>query len=362
MATKRKKNLLDGLLYFLNTLAAIALMAAYLSNYISPQWISWFAFLGLAYPYLLAANLIFALWWALRLKVKIVLPVFAIALGYWLIPYYYKMGGHNNMVAAGESLKVMTYNVHNLNISGWLEGEDIPQQIKSLIETENPDVLILQEFARLREELKIDMPYKYSRVGEKYGDAGQVIYSRFPIVESGVHTLPKPKGSLKTNYVPWVDIAWNDHHIRVMNLHLYSIGLRKEYYEDLENLSSKNQDELQKDFYKIGGSLKRAFERRSYQVDYIDSLIAKEEKPLIVAGDFNDPPCSYSFHQLNKNLEDSYLSTGSGWQHTFNNSPYLPLRIDYILYSDDRFHCHSHKVIHQKLSDHYPVVAEFSLR
>jgi endonuclease/exonuclease/phosphatase family metal-dependent hydrolase len=362
MAAKRKRNLFDGLLYFLNTLAALALMGAYLANFINPSWISWFAFLGLAYPYLLIANIIFAIWWTLRLKVKIVLPVFAIALGFWLIPYYYKLGSGANVVASGESLKVLTYNVHNLNISNWLEDPEVPQKIKALIEGENPDVVLLQEFARLREEIKIDMPYQYHLIGERAGSSGQLIYSKHPIVDQGYYTLPQPEGSVnKSSKALWVDIQWNNHRIRVMNLHLYSVGLRKEYYEDLEQLSSKKQEQLQEELYEIGGSLKRAFERRAYQVDFLDSLIASEEKPLIVAGDFNDGPCSYTFHQLNKNLEDSYYAAGQGWMGTFNNSPH-PLRIDYILFKEERFHCHQHKIIREKLSDHYPVIAEFSLR
>lgn len=360
MAAKRK-NFFDGLLYFFNTIAALALLGAYLANYISPKWFSWFAFLGLAYPYLLAVNIIFAIWWALRLKVKIVLPVVAICLGYWLLPYYYQMGGSNQVVATGASLRVMTYNVHNLNANAWLEEESVPEKIKALIERENPDVLVLQEFTILREPLVLDFPYKYGTLSDKVNSAGNIIYSKFPIVNQGIHELPQPEGSQKKSRIPWVDIAWQNHHIRVYNLHLYSVGLRREYYENLDKLSSKNQEELQEDLYQIGGTLKQAFERRAYQVDYLDSLFEAEEMPLIVAGDFNDPPCSYTFHQLNKHLEDAYYAAGKGWFSTFNNSP-SPLRIDYILYSEKRFRCHNYTVIQERLSDHYPVVAEFSLR
>ncbi len=360
MAEKRK-TFLDGLLYVLNTIAAFALMASYLSNYISPKYFTGFSFLGLAYPYLLLANIIFAVWWALRLKLKIILPIVAIGLGYKQIPLLYKSHGTNQVVAAGSALKVMSYNVHNLNRYRWLDREDVPEKISELVAKEDPGILILQEYRLQMEGWSVDYPYQHALLGGENSATGNIIYSKYPILDKGYYDLPGPEGAINNGRAIWVDIEYQNSKIRVFNLHLSSVGLESDDYDNLSQLDQKDQEELQRNLYKIGGSLSNAFKKRAYQVEFLDSLFSQLETPMIVAGDFNDPPYSYTYHLLSENLEDSYLSAGEGLVKTFDRRP-LELRIDYILYTDSRFRCHAYKVIEERLSDHYPVIAEFTLR
>ncbi len=355
---KKRKSFLDGLLYVVNTIAAFGLMCSYLSNYVSPKYFTGFSFLGLAYPYLLLANIIFALWWALRVKIKIVLPLVAILLGFNQIPLLYQGHHTRQVVAAGSALKVMTYNVRSLNQFMWLEDEQIPEKISALVLKESPDLLLLQEFRTEQQGWQIDYPYQYSLLDEHHTRNGNIIYSRYPIVNSGYYELPGPEGSLKNGRAIWADIAWKNSVFRVFNLHLSSVGLGSADYEDLNQL---NQDGLQEDLNRISGSLSNAFKKRAYQVEYLDSLFTDLDMPLIVGGDFNDPPYSYTYHHLNKHLEDSYIAAGEGFVTTFDRKP-LKLRIDYLLYSPNYFQCHQYEVIKEKLSDHYPVISEFTLR
>ncbi|WP_421754233.1 endonuclease/exonuclease/phosphatase family protein [Croceimicrobium sp.] len=360
MAPKRK-NFFDGFLYVLNTIAAFALLCSYLSNYISPRIFTWFSFLGLAYPYLLVANILFAIWWALRLKTKIILPIIAIAVGYKQIPLVYQFGASKQVVASGEALKVMTFNVHNLNRYQWIDEEDVPARIEQLIKEEQPDIVLMQEYYRLEEPLNPDMPHVYFEFQDKAGKNGQIIYSRLPILDKGFYPLPAPEGAIAKGKALWVDVEWQGRSLRLYNLHLYSVGLAGDDYENLSQQSEESNEEFQKRMYRIGGSLNRAFERRAYQVEFLDSIFQAHEGPIIVGGDFNDPPSSYTFHKLHEHLQDSYVSAGEGWVRTFNRGP-LPFRIDHILYRDKELRCHSYKVVQQKLSDHYPVLAEFSWR
>jgi len=90
----------------------------------------------------------------------------------------------------------------------------------------------------------------------------------------------------------------------------------------------------------------------------VDSILKIQELPLIFGGDFNEPPNSYSYHNFSEQVSDSYISAGQGWQYTFDNSLF-PFRLDYIFYSDEDFSCHHYEVLKEKLSDHYPVIAEF---
>ena len=96
------------------------------------------------------------------------------------------------------------------------------------------------------------------------------------------------------------------------------------------------------------------------QVDDVSQHINNSPYPVIVCGDFNDTPVSYTYHQLSKNLNDAFVESGKGINYTY--SGILPVfRIDYILY-DDFFKSHDYNVNKIKISDHYPVSCNFSKR
>lgn len=360
MAAARKKSVVDGILYFINTIAAFLLMASYLSTYVDPRIFSWFSFLGLAYPYLLLINIVFAIWWALRMKLKIILPTVAIALGYPHLGELYQFKGSNQVVSGGSTLKVMTYNVRMLNHFNWLEDANIPQKVEDLILEENPDILQLQEFRQLSPALKVKLPYKLSSFKERPGGTGQVTYSRYPLENAIIHDFVIPDSIGSKGKALISDINWQGRSIRLINVHLASVGLKDEEYADLGNLSDKDQDQITEGLNKVGGDLKNAFVRRAHQVDNLLMLLADSPHPIILAGDFNDPPTSFTYQSISEKLKDSFIEAGNGLVRTYNRGP-IPLRIDYILYSSD-LRCYDYKVRTETLSDHYPVIAEFGFQ
>lgn len=76
---------------------------------------------------------------------------------------------------------------------------------------------------------------------------------------------------------------------------------------------------------------------------------------VIVTGDFNDTPMSYTYWRLSRKRKDSFKEAGSGAGATFSKLRPL-LRIDYILFPES-YNALSHKVINKRFSDHYPVEA-----
>ncbi len=356
----RKKSFIDGFLYIINTIIAFLLMASYLVGYIDPRIVSWFSFLGLAYPYLLLGNIIFAIWWALRLKLKIILPTLAIALGYTHLGELYQFKGSNQVIASGSTLKVMSYNVRMLNHFNWLDINDVPKQIEDLILDENPDILQLQEYRQLSPALKVKLNYKYSSFKERVGGTGQITYSRYPLEKSETYEFAIPDSIGPKGKALICDVKWQGRMIRLVNVHLASVGLKEEDYAELGSLSDKNQDQISKGLNKVGGDLKAAFIRRAHQVEDLKILLSKSPFPLILAGDFNDPPSSYTYQSITDSLTDSFITAGDGLVRTYNRGP-IPLRIDYILYSAE-LRCFNYKVRTETLSDHYPVIAEFGFQ
>ena len=81
--------------------------------------------------------------------------------------------------------------------------------------------------------------------------------------------------------------------------------------------------------------------------------------PVIVCGDFNDPPSSYTYKRISYNLKDGFVESGSGVAKTYKGLIPL-LRIDYILFSK-KFRSEQFQTIRQNLSDHFPVMSKLSI-
>ena len=76
--------------------------------------------------------------------------------------------------------------------------------------------------------------------------------------------------------------------------------------------------------------------KRSLQAQLVKSYINKSPYPVIVAGDFNDTPVSYTYGKIRKGLNDSFVTSGYGAGFTYKGN-YPPNRIDYILYDNNLY-------------------------
>lgn len=354
---KKSRSLLDGVVFFFNVLAALALALAYLAPYLDPAFISFFALFGLAYPVLLLLNALFALFWALRLKTKILMPLIAIAVGYVHIPRFYQFSGRNQVVNPGESLKVMTYNVRLFNRYEWLDEVDIKGKIKALVEKEKPDILCVQEYYAEDDENDFGFPYHHQNAKKlKSGHGGMVIYSRLPFESVGqIRYRDAPVNTHRGNAI-FGDVQFKGEIFRVINVHFISAGLKMDNYARMESPNSGSSEEIKRGFLDIFKKINAAFIARSEQVEYILSEIESSPYPVLLMGDFNDTPHSYAYRELNKYLADSYLEAGSGWAKTYVGRM-LPLRIDHIMGSRDFKFLH-YDIIYKEYSDHYPVTAK----
>ncbi len=352
---KGRKNLFDGILYLLNNIAALALLLSYLAYYISPNLTTFFSFLALSYPALLFINLLFVLYWLIRLKRKILLSIICIAVGYLHVSRSVQFSSAHKAMAQGNSLKVMSFNLRFQNQYEWIEGKDVPKKILELIELENPDVLMVQEYRTKWPEAAIDLGFKYAHYKlNQAGTRGQAIFSRYPIGESKI--IPFEADSASNKDFHWADIKFRNKTIRFINVHLASVGLENEDYKLLENPDANDQEKLERGIRSIAKSLNAAFKRRANQIRSVVKAVNNSPYPVILAGDFNDVPQSYVYHQVDLQLEDSFMESGGGLGKTYIKSP-LPLRIDYIFHSKE-FRAFNFQVINKELSDHYPIVTE----
>ena len=138
-------------------------------------------------------------------------------------------------------------------------------------------------------------------------------------------------------------------------MHLESVRLGVEDYIFISSLEkSPDSLELNKTKSLIKRLIKAAIERNR-QAQIIAKSIEECKYPVIVCGDFNDIPASYTYSTISKNLVDTYKNFDFTLGSTYNgNIPFI--RIDYIFHSPDFVSC-KHTIHKVNYSDHYPVTA-----
>ncbi|MEJ5055347.1 endonuclease/exonuclease/phosphatase family protein [Sphingobacterium sp. MYb382] len=349
-----------------NIIAVILLLLSYSASFINPIVVWPIAFFGLGYLPILLINLGFVAYWGLRRFKYTLLSLIPILLGWSLLTKHF---GFRKAVdepkKTENSMRIMTYNAHLFKDIKDNENPDIKNEVLNLIKKTDPDVLCFQEFFtkikgskkfvdRINEEAGFGNFYFEPVMKSRSEAYGQVIYSKFPIINSGV-IAHKEYG---INRIIYADIVKEQDTIRVYNVHLRSFALQNEDKEFVQNPSASNEpnEDMSR---RLGRKLKFAFNKRSDQAAALKHHIDSTQYPILVMGDFNDTPMSYSVNLISKNLKNTFQEKGQGWGVTHYEM--LPIfQIDYILCSK-RFEVGSYKIIKKKLSDHYPIFADVKL-
>ena len=327
-------------------------LIAYTAPFVSPQTLSFVLFVGLAYPWLLLANVIFIfLWAASRMKYWWYSAV-CILLGW---SYLSSIVGFNffTKTPTGQVLKVMTYNVSHVNLKS-----DRLINLNDFLTQENCDIMCLQEFSpplqspTQMEKLSVLSNYPYNMISR---NNWMLVVSKYPIIKKESLNFDNPNGS---NGCSYADIQINDKVIRV-----YTVHLRSNVVSDLADDLAENADyEKRATWSKMITMLRRVrimAQYRAKESEKIAAHIATSPYPVIVCGDFNDIPVSYSYSILSQNLNDTYRERGFGIGVTYNGN--IPaLKIDHIL-TDKKITVFNSKIIKVKYSDHFPMVGEIGL-
>ena len=155
----------------------------------------------------------------------------------------------------------------------------------------------------------------------------------------------------------YADIKLPDDTIRVFNAHLESIHLDYQQYNLIDSLNLNVNESNREELKRILRNIRQAFQKRSEQIDILRKEVDKSPYPVIICGDFNDTPVSYTYKNIKKNLKDSFVESGKGMGTSYQQF-FLPLRIDFILH-DPKIISTGHEVIDIDYSDHKPVKTLF---
>jgi len=355
------KKILHRSFLIINILFSLALLFSYLAVSINPEDFALPAFFGLAYPYLLLINIVVVVIWAVNLRWEAVISVAVIALGFTHFTNYIRLFKPHRETQ--NTFKVMSYNIRLFN---YFEGngvENSEKKILALVRSQQPDIVCFQELFLNGDANDKDQEIKKAMGGRYYSHIkffgrgrnkfyGIATYSRFPIVGKGDIIHP---GSASLSI--FTDIAVGNDTFRIFNNHLQSFRLKRVESSFVEELVDSDDKQTLNEIRTVSRSLKEGFKRRAIQAQVVKSYINRSPFPVIVAGDFNDTPVSYSYRKIRKGLNDAFVKSGYGAGFTYRGN-YPPNRIDYILFGNS-LRSTNFSIIRVKYSDHYPVMAWF---
>jgi endonuclease/exonuclease/phosphatase family metal-dependent hydrolase len=339
--------------FIINIFAAVSLLLAYLAYFVPPDAFWPLAVLGLTYPFLLILNLFFLFFWVVQRSKNLILSLLVISLG---------LGHLNNLVQLyshkeekGNGIKILSYNVNYFAYNRKKNPSNSTDLVKYL-KNSSADIICLQEVTIAKsgkfsaKGLQETLPnIKYYQLAHSVWFGGPVTFSKYPITNFG-----EIRFANTSNMVLFSDIKINESRtIRVYNCHLQSFQIRPDDYTIIENPTSGSNRLKLREIFELGHKLVTAFTSRAVQARTVARHIKSSPYPVVVCGDFNDTPWSYTYHTLINNLEDSFVESGFGVSNTYNGK--LPsFRIDFLLHSDS-YRSHSYKRDRVPYSDHFPV-------
>lgn len=330
------------IIFVINSLVAFLLLISYILPYIPPKSFATLSVLSLGVPLLILSNLLFFIFWLLRVKKQMILSLVVLLLGYNYISSMYKFSGASK-VEDDANFSVMSFNVRMFNKFNWLPESINKEHIVKILADENPDILCLQEYPR-GERVDIDGYHSFNAKHVKGIKGGQAIFSKFPIVNSGSLEFPNT-----FNNAIFADIVKEKDTIRIYTFHLQSSGINTE----VEKLKNETSGHL---FKQVGATFKM-------QQDQVNLFLAHKEKchyKTIVTGDFNNTAYSYVYRKIKgDDLVDTFEEAGNGFGRTFDFK-FFPMRIDFIL-ADKDFTVNGYKTYDVKLSDHFPIKTTLKL-
>lgn len=365
---KRERSFFGKMIVFILAVMAflglVAMALSVVNAYVNPQHFIWTTMFGLAFWEILIFNvavfLLLLLMWSNKIWISVVALLIA-------IPGIAKSFSFGSKAQAENSIRIMSYNVHNFkHVDGETDKETFANQVMDMVREQAPDILCCQEFSGFKsgvsrpqciEDFAKSVGFQYIYFNRKINYGGNVIFSKYPLAK-----VTEDSGFGKENtYGVMVSVdAGEKGKFHVANVHLLSYNITDDEIDIITN-SSERQEKLDTIGKTVLYKLKYAFEKRSDELKQVMEGMPPVGGPILICGDFNEPPLSYNYRQMQQaGFIDTFTKVGFGIKSTYAGK--LPLlRIDYIWANDNvkplDFERHKYKA-----SDHYPIILDFAIK
>lgn len=352
------------ILIVIHTAIALGLLATGYAYVLSPTRFGIVALAGYAFPLFLLLTLGSIALAVFTRKRHLIIPFVALVLAYNPVTLYCPF--NPEQTAPEGALKIVSYNTHYWGTSDATpEENDKGMAVIQYLADSNADIICLQESAingapAANVDSILKKKYKFFETNCDTSYAQLTVFSRFPIKKTE-HIVHSSSGNGSTAY--WLDV--NGRELIVINNHLQSTGLSIEQRQEFSEMVHGNKDrqikQVSKSTFK---QLLASSRQREPQAEKVATFIRQHHHgdsgtPIIVCGDFNDIPQSYTHHTIARDLTDCYQSTATGPGYSFSRYA-MRVRIDNALCTKD-ITPYNFKVDHFiTASDHYPIMGLFT--
>lgn len=350
------------------------------------------ALAGYVFPLFLIATIVFMFVWLFIKKRYVLLSFVALIAAYNPVTLYCPVVWGENTDETGENrLKVLTYNTCNWGkgSGGATDLEDFTNMLDYLHE-QHADVMCLQESTpstqiyELFDSIFADGPRYYIDTISSPTDGGlaMTLISRFPVKRKQRIDI-RSKGNNAAAF--WVEMPKRENSNKpqmlcIVNCHLETVGMsvkdKDEFSSAMHSMAHGHaeKDSLRSLSHLLIGKISAAAQIRAPQADIVSDFVAQQltehpETPLLVCGDFNDIPHSYTRYRIQypqmldterdsdiTPLTDCYQVAAFGPGYTIYRNA-MRVRIDNILCSQHFSPIHTKTDRSIRMSDHFPVIA-----
>ena len=345
-----------------NIVTVILMLSAGYSDRINPVEHPILACFGMTFPIFLFCNLLFLFFWLTFKWRKIWIPVVGYLLAYFPLSIYMPINMRQEVPE--DAIKLLSYNV--CSYGGNYKYEHGFDTVYNYLKRQNADIVCLQEDCdswRRYVFIRYEKIYPYNDTTVFYNDARGMnavgIHTRFPIIR-------KERIPYHSNENGSVAYFLNTGHdtLLVINNHLEGTHLS---YKDRANYERMLHGKMEKDTAKqesllLLEKLGKAAAKRAPEAEAVHRYIEEHSQyPVIVCGDFNDNPISYSRRTIAEGLTDCFVTTGRGVGLSYNQKGFY-FRIDHILCSPDiqPFNCQIDDEM--DASDHFPIICWLKMK
>ncbi len=339
----------DRTILLINLGFIFATFLAYMATVFSSK-ITWLiSVFGLFFPVLFIINILFIVYWILK-KPRYIWPsIICLAIGWSAVKGFVGFNSQKPEVSS-DALTLMTFNMSHASFAYDRDKAIKKEKRQTFIEYfkkyEDIDIFLVQEVGDYAYDILKEV---YHRHHIYYIKKGAVIVSKYPFIKKGQIDF-----ETVTNSCVWADIKLPNDTLRVYSFHLFSNRVSV----DAEVLAQNPSTDRKKAWYDIKSILKKVRDShyvRIQQAEKIKNHADNCPHKLILGGDLNDPPQSYTYKMMTSMGQDAFKLRGSGIGTTY--AGIIPLlRIDY-LFIDPEFEVPLYETINTEFSDHYAVKA-----
>ena len=356
MGKAEAKGLFKIIWFVIILILAIVTIAAAFSGYLHPADSKLMSLLGMTLPILVIVNIIVLLFTIFKRSIFWGLPLIALLMSWNFISSMVQPRLRRELPQDTNGLlTVATYNVHGFGNE--IRGYSC-RQIAKIMSSEHVDVLCFQEFRDNKEFTMEDIkktlaewPYYYiPSKDEAKGKLPIAIFSRYPIVDSQFITYPN-----SSNCSMMADIQMDEQTIRIINNHLQTTNItqkRKKWEKELATDETQREMEAMED---AAETLHGNLVKRAEQTDLLCQLIAQSPYPVVLGGDLNSLPSSYTYRRFASLLKDGFKTCGNGYMYTYRYGKRM-FRIDYLFHSEALQGVRYFSPNLDLCSDHNPVI------